>query len=120
MTDANFYAEMDALATELLTEFGSPATLVRQGPTPKPNAEGKVLKPTAQHFPGLAVKTLSEQVRNNLTGEFTHMHVVKFPVRPVFDDKIIHAGETVLVKTLKLVNPAGQGLIVAFLGSIEP
>jgi len=120
MTDTAFYAEMNALATELLTEFGSPATLVRQGPVPKPNAEGKVVKPTPQHFPGLAVETLSEAVRDQLTGEFKYVHVVKFPTKPQIDDKLVHAGQVVEVKTLKLVDPAGTGLIVAFLGSIKP
>lgn len=122
MTDAAFYQRMDALATKLLSKFGSPATIRRtpKADNGKPNAEGKVVKQPPQDFPGLAVKTQSEVVREQLQAEFAYMHIIKTPTVPVPDDLLIHAGETVKVKKVKTINPAGQGLIISFVGSEKP
>lgn len=122
MTDAAFYQRMDALATKLLTKFGSPATIRRQPETAsqKPNAEGKVVKQPPENFPGLAVKINSETSRDLFAEVYEFIHVVKTPTRPQTDDLLIHATETYKIKAVRTVNPAGQGLIVSIVGSTKP
>lgn len=117
MTDQVFYQEMDQLAVELLTDFGSLATL-RSFTKTKPNADGKVEKvPT--DTPGLAVQTLSEVVLNAMSMDTQVKLVYKGAREPQVEWHLIHAGKTWEVKEVKLAAPVGQ-MIVAFLGCNKP
>ena len=112
MTDTRFYDEMFKLATELMNDFGTPATL-RQVTKPKPDASG-VSVPQNQDTPGLAVRIhdMSVLTALGLTGDVGY--AMKFPAEPKPDHQLIHASETWLIEQLKLVNPEGNRLMVAF------
>jgi hypothetical protein len=120
MTDTAFYAEMDQLATELLTDFGSPATYRSFPPKPKPNAEGIVINPAPVDKPGLAVRTTSEEVLKMFEQTATVVMVVKFPVEPSPDGRIIHANEVWKPQEIKPVKPLGTAMIVAFVSCVKP
>lgn len=118
MTDLAFYDDMDALATELLTDFGSLATL-RKFETSKPNAEGKT-QTTHLDVAGLAVQTSAKAVMNLLVKESSAVLVVKFPGTPAVDNHVYHGGNIWKVNETKLVNPQGNRLILAIIGVVKP
>lgn len=118
MTDTAFYSDMDALATELLTDFGSPATL-RTITKSKPDLEGKVQSvPTDK--PGLAVRTTNQQVIKMFDKSSTVVMIAKFPAEPAPEALVIHATETWKVQEVKLAKPLGTSMIVAFLSCVKP
>lgn len=112
MTDITFYNDMFTLATELMSDFGTPATL-REVIKPKPNAEGKSV-PTYNDTPGLAVRISDMEVIEamGLTGDLGY--AMKFPAEPKQDFHLLHAGDTYVIEKVKLVNPEGTRIMVAF------
>lgn len=112
MTDTVFYDDMFALATELMNDFGTPATL-RRVTKSKPDAEGKATV-TTEEWPGLAVKITDEEMLDlmDLGGDVAY--AIKFPVEPKAGWTLIHAGSAVELLKGKLVNPEGTRLIMAF------
>lgn len=118
MTDTAFYSAMDSLASELLSEFGSPATF-RTVTRTKPNAQGKSEKSTVD-VAGLAVRTSNKHVQEMFEKTSTVMMVVKFPSEPGTDSLIIHAGETWKIQEVKVVNPLGTSMIIAFVSCVKP
>ena len=120
MTDTSFYEDMDELATELLTDFGSPATYRYQGPKPKPDANGIVVKPAPVDTPGLAVRVSYQSVLNMFEKSSDVAMVVKFPREPEVEQRIIHAGETWKIQEIKPVKPLGTSMIVAFVSCVKP
>lgn len=118
MTDTSFYRDMDSLASELLTEFGSPATS-RTVTKTKPNAQGKSEKSTVD-VAGLAVRTSNQHVQAMFEKTSTVMMVVKFPTEPGTESFIIHANEIWKVQEVKIINPLGTSMIVAFVSCVKP
>lgn len=118
MTDTAFYAEMDELATELLTDFGSPATL-RTIVVSKPNNEGKVTK-TPTDWAGLGVRTNNQQILNMFEKAATMAMAVKFATEPASEALVIHANETWKIQEVKVVKPLGTAFIVAFVSCVKP
>jgi len=118
MTDTAFYSEMDNLATELLTEFGSPATL-RTVTVSKPDANGKTTKTTTDAA-GLGVRTTNKKVIEMFERSSTIAMVVKFASEPAPESLIIHANETWKVQEVKPVKPLGTSMIVAFVSCVKP
>lgn len=114
MTDTAFYDDMEALATELLADFGTPATL-REITIGKPNAEGKATKTTSDSA-GLAVQTESKVVVDRLAKNIEAAYVYKGPVKAQNGHHLIHGGVTWEVSDLKHVSPEGTRLMVSFLG----
>lgn len=112
MTDVTFYDDMVNLATELMNDFGTPATL-RKVAKPKPGADGKSI-PTHQDHPGLAVRIHDKELIQALGLEGDLGYAMKFPAEAGSDDKLIHAGETYVVQQVKRVNPEGNRLMIAF------
>lgn len=118
MTDTAFYADMDQLATELLTDFGSPATL-RTIVVSKPNAEGKVQK-TPTDWAGLGVRTNNQQVMQMFEKASSMAMVVKFAKEPAAETLIVHGNETWKIQEVKVVKPLGTSMIVAFVSCVKP
>jgi len=114
MTDTVFYDEMFKLATDLLNDFGTPATLRKISPG-KPNEEGKT-EPTFVDHPGLGVRISDKSMIEalDLTGDV--VYATKFPAAGDDSDLIIHAGDTYTILSSNFVNPEGTRLMVAFYG----
>lgn len=113
MTDTVFYDQMFQLATELMNDFGTPATL-REVTKGKPNAAGKVTA-TTHDTPGLAVRIHDQSVlvEMGLTGDVGY--AIKFPtVEPKPEHLLLHAGQTYVLEKVKLVNPEGSRIMVGF------
>ena len=119
MTDAAFYAEMEQLALELLTDFGIPATYRYQPPKPKPNNQGIVITPKAEDKAGLAVRTNSEAVAKMFERSATAIFVAKFPVEPQTEHKLLTNGETWKIQELKVIKPIGS-MIICFASCVAP
>jgi hypothetical protein len=109
-----FYDEMEKLATELMNEFGTPATL-RQVTKSKPGADGKAVL-TFDDNPGLAVQIKDEELVRalELTGDVAY--ATKFPARGNPGHQLIHASLTYEIKSAKHVSPEGTRLMVSFFG----
>lgn len=114
MTDTVFYDEMAKLATELMNEFGTPATL-RKVTKGKPGADGKAVV-TFADTPGLAVRVHDMEVIRALNLEGDVGYATKFPVQGEDGDQLIHGGTTLELVSSKYVNPEGNRLMVAFHG----
>ena len=111
MTDTTFYNDMASLATELMNDFGTPATL-RRVTTPKPGADGKAV-PTTTDVPGLAVRITDMEVIRTLELEGDLGYATKFPVAVKDGDLLLH-GDTYEIQQTKAVNPEGSRILIAF------
>lgn len=114
MTDTTFYQDMFNLATELMNDFGTPATL-RKVTRPKPDAEGKSV-PTTVDYPGLAVRISDLEVLRALELPGGLGYAVKFPADIQEGDQLIHtnANDTYEILQSKVVNPEGNRVMIAF------
>ncbi len=114
MTDTQFYNDMEQLANELMSDFGTPATL-RKVVTGKPDAEGKATQ-TPDDTPGLGVRVTSKEMMDALELKGDLMFAAKFPADTDEGDLIIHAGVSFSILSTKRVNPEGTRLMISFHG----
>lgn len=114
MTDTAFYDDMFSLATELMNDFGSPATL-RKIVRGEPEADGKATE-TPTDFPCLAVRVNNKEMMNNMELKGDLMYCVKSTVAGVVTDLILHAGGTFEIVAPRLINPEGNRLMIGFYG----
>jgi len=112
MTDVAFYNDMAILATELMNDFGTPATL-RRVTKGKPDAEGKATV-TTEEWPGLAVQITDEELITMMDLGGSKVYALKFPVEPEPGWTLIHAGNSTVLHKGKLINPEGNRLILSF------
>lgn len=114
MTDTLFYDELAALATELMNDFGTPATLrkVTKGPI---GADGKATVETEDH-PGLAVRISDTEMLRILELEGDTVYCLKFPIEPEAGYLLLHQGQTFELYKGKKINPEGNRLMVSFHG----
>lgn len=118
MTDTVFYDEMHALASELLGDFGKPAT-VRMFTTGDIGADGKATR-TPTDYAGLAVQTVHKETLDRLNPESDVGFIFKGPTFPQIGWHLIHAGNTWEVKDIVRINPEGDRMIVAIIGAVKP
>lgn len=117
MTDVAFYDDLFVLATELMNDFGTPGT-IRHIVRPAPGADGKATE-TPTDYSGLAVRINNKELMDNmnLTGDI--LYAVKAPGPAEIGDHIIHAGVTFEIRSMRLVNPEGDRLMLGFFGVVR-
>lgn len=110
---AGFYDDMAQVVTDLLTEFGAPATLTR-APTSFDEIEGEVAgSPPSLPTLGIVLNRSSKLVQDRLIAEASDLAVVNDSQAPLISDRFVFpasAGKDYAIMQIDEVNPAGTAL----------